>query len=60
MKITKTIETPEGGVKFEGELDAEQLDLVITLGLAYLMSEGLLKMKDNVAEFHIQGNDTKQ
>lgn len=42
MQISKTIETPDGGVKFEGELNAEQLDLVLTVGLGQLFKMGLI------------------
>lgn len=45
MKISKTIETEEGGVKFEGELAAAELDLIIGVGLNYLMKAGALPMQ---------------
>lgn len=42
MQINKTIETPEGTVKFEGELEQKELDLVIQIGLNYLLQQGVL------------------
>lgn len=42
MLINKTIETEEGTVKFEGELEQEELDLVIKLGLNFLLQQGCL------------------
>jgi ABC-type proline/glycine betaine transport system ATPase subunit len=40
--INKTIETPQGTVKFEGELEAQELDLVLKIGLNYLLQQGAL------------------
>jgi hypothetical protein len=42
MLVNKTIETPEGTVKFEGELEPKELDLVIQIGLNYLLQAGAL------------------
>lgn len=42
VQISKTIETPDGGVQFEGTLNAEQLDLVLTIGLGQLFKMGLI------------------
>ena len=44
MYIEKTIETPEGGVKFQGELTAEEFDLVVSCGLNWLMQQGALPL----------------
>jgi hypothetical protein len=40
--INKTIETEEGTVKFEGELEQAELDLVLSLGLNFLLQQGCL------------------
>jgi ABC-type proline/glycine betaine transport system ATPase subunit len=42
LLINKTIETPQGTVKFEGELEAQELDLVLQIGLNYLLQQGAL------------------
>jgi hypothetical protein len=44
MLVCKTLETPEGHVKFEGELEPNELDLVIKLGLNYLLQMGALPL----------------
>lgn len=41
MKINKTIQTPEGIIKFEGELSEKEADLVIEAGLSTLLRMGL-------------------
>jgi hypothetical protein len=45
MDIKKTIETPNGGVTFEGSLNSEELDVIIQVGLATLLARGALPMK---------------
>lgn len=40
MKVNKIIELPEGAVKFEGELSEKETDLVMQLGLNYLIRAG--------------------
>lgn len=45
MKISKSIETPAGTVRFEGELEAEELDYVIQVGLTTLFLAGSIKSK---------------
>lgn len=42
MLISKTLETKSGTVKFEGELEEKELDLVIQIGLNYLLQQGAL------------------
>jgi hypothetical protein len=44
MHINKTIETPEGGVSFDGYLEQEELDLIIKIGLNYLLQQGALPL----------------
>jgi len=40
MLIDTVIETPEGGVKFSGELSPEETKLVVILGLNFLVRSG--------------------
>lgn len=42
MQINKTIETPEGIIKFEGELSQEEADTVISIGLTSLLNAGFI------------------
>ncbi len=50
MHVSKAIETPEGTVVFEGELDSEEVDFVLRLGLNFLLQQGALPLitKDGV------------
>lgn len=43
MKVDKTIEMPDGSLTFQGELKAEELDMVIMYGLNTLLALGALK-----------------
>lgn len=43
MQISKSIETPEGTVKFEGEISGMELDIVLQVGLLTLMSRGVIQ-----------------
>lgn len=45
MKISKLIETADGAVRFEGDLSADELEVVIGCGLNYLMRQGALPFK---------------
>jgi hypothetical protein len=51
MHVSKTIEGPDGQVHFEGELDAEEVDFVLKIGLNFLLQQGALPLitKDTVA-----------
>ena len=40
MKIEKTIELPTGSVRFEGEVTEEEMDHIITMGLAFMYIRG--------------------
>lgn len=42
MHVSKTLETPEGTVVFEGELGPKELDLVLKIGLNFLLQTGCL------------------
>jgi hypothetical protein len=43
MQISKSIETPEGTVKFTGEISGAELDIVLQMGLLSLMSRGVIQ-----------------
>ena len=43
MQISKSVETPEGTVKFEGEISGLELDIVLQMGLLTLMSRGVIQ-----------------
>lgn len=61
MKVSKTIETREGSVTFDGELSQEEADMVIGLGLNYLMKQGAIPFKIvNPADFQGNTEGTKQ
>jgi len=40
MKVEKVVMLPEGAVKFEGELSEMETDLVVEVGLNYLIRAG--------------------
>ena len=40
MKVSSVVQLPEGLVKFEGELEGKEAELVIELGLNYLIRAG--------------------
>lgn len=42
MRINKTVETKTGSVYFEGEIEGQELDLVIQTGLMYLLQAGVI------------------
>jgi hypothetical protein len=50
MLINKSIETPEGTVKFEGELEQKELDFVLKIGLNTLMQLGAIPFTSKPAE----------
>jgi hypothetical protein len=43
MQISESYETPEGTVKFQGEISGPELDIVLQLGLLTLMSRGAIQ-----------------
>jgi len=43
MQVNESYETPEGTVKFQGEISGKELDIVIQLGLLTLMSRGVIQ-----------------
>lgn len=44
MLVSKSIETPQGTVKFEGELEQKELDFVLKVGLNVLLQRGAIPM----------------
>lgn len=54
MKIDKHIELPGGSVHFVGELSDEELDSVITLGLAMMLYKGMLPIAEEYDEETLQ------
>lgn len=44
MLVNKSIETPQGTVKFEGELEQKELDFVLKIGLNFLLTQGAIPM----------------
>ena len=45
MKVRKTLETPEGTVTFEGDLTQDEVDLVLGVGLNFLLQQGVIPFK---------------
>jgi len=43
MQISESYQTPEGTVKFQGEISGKELDIVIQVGLLTLMSKGAIQ-----------------
>ena len=44
MHVNKSFETPQGTVTFIGELEPKELDLVLKVGLNFLMQMGALPL----------------
>lgn len=63
MRVSKTIETPNGGVTFDGELNPQELDLIISVGLNHLLIVGALPMqvmKEGDISSRVSGSEVKQ
>lgn len=61
MHISKTLETAEGKVVFEGEVSEEELDFIIECGLAYMVENDMLPFKqlgEDIASFQPTMNKT--
>ena len=50
MLINKAIETENGTVKFEGELEQNELDFVLKIGLNTLLQMGAIPFTSKVTE----------
>jgi hypothetical protein len=46
MQVNKAIYTKQGTLQFDGELDGQELDKVIEVGLTVLVQMGVLKPKE--------------
>ena len=44
MLVNKSIETANGTVKFEGELEQNELDFVLKVGLNVLLTQGAIPL----------------
>lgn len=63
MKISKTLELPEGSVQFDGELSEAEVDMILGIGLNYLLQRGALPFKvDGDMDIHALAmpTETKQ
>jgi len=54
MLVSKSIETPQGTVKFEGELEQKELDFVLKIGLNLLLQQGAIPMVTAQAKEEVQ------
>jgi hypothetical protein len=63
MYIEKVLKTQDGTFKFEGELTDSEHDYVLTVGLNYLLQQGVLPFKavedDNLKDM-VPGDDNYQ
>ncbi len=71
MKVENTIRLPEGVVKFSGELEQAEADLVLEIGLNYLIRAGAFpavtaalaaaqKEEEAAMGYAVEGPDTVQ
>ncbi len=71
MKVENTIRLPEGIVKFSGELEQAEADLVLEIGLNYLIRAGAFpavtaaleaaqKEEEAAMGYAVEGPDTLQ
>lgn len=54
MLVSKCLETKEGTVKFEGELEPKELDLVLKIGLNFLLQAGALPLVEGIPEGQLE------
>ena len=45
MKVDKSLEGPNGTVTFQGELSPEEVDVILGVGLNFLMQQGAIPFK---------------
>lgn len=50
MEVKNVVKTSKGVILFEGELSQEESDVVVSLGLNYLLENGILKIDQNDEE----------
>ena len=53
MLINKSIETENGTVKFQGELEQEELDFILKIGLNTLLQMGAIPITSKYTETDI-------
>ena len=53
MLVNKSIETPTGTIKFEGELEQNELDFVLKMGLNTLLTAGAIPFTTKAADKNI-------
>ena len=44
MKVSKVVKNEDGLFSFDGELTEEELDIVVTVGMGFLMTKGALSV----------------
>ncbi len=49
MKVNHTVENQDGTVTFEANLNNEELDFVIEVGLNFLLAKGVMPFASNTA-----------
>lgn len=61
MRVNKVTKTDEGVFSFDGELTAQEHDIVITMGLNFLLAQGLLDVvAPNVSVMEVSEETPKQ
>lgn len=45
MKVDKIIETPSGEIHFQGTLSPEEVEVVVSVGLNFLVQQGAIPFK---------------
>ena len=65
MKVNTVVQTEQGIVKFQGELSKEEAELVVGIGLNYLLEAGAFpdisaELEGDGLGFLVEGPDTDQ
>jgi hypothetical protein len=58
MLVNKSIETPTGTIKFEGELEQKELDFVLKIGLNTLLTAGAIPFTTKKSDTNIADGST--
>jgi hypothetical protein len=58
MLVNKSIETPTGTIKFEGELEQNELDFVLKIGLNTLLTAGAIPFTTKKSDTSIADGST--
>lgn len=60
MLVSKSVETENGTIKFEGELEQRELDFVLKVGLNYLLMQGAFPaLKEQLSNVHGEPTQTQ-